>query len=133
MDICNCPSSTWCPRRSARERGCWARWCWRKKRRSRVSLLALRLDGVITLARLRLQILVGQLDIQLAIAAVLGVVEGRVADGILAAHLVLQLFKDHIQGILAIDAEHVAAGGVGHAPQVAFAAAEGAERAAEVR
>src|ERR1035438_8154798 len=51
------------------------------------TLPRIRLDGVVAFAGLGFEIFVGELDVELAIAAVLGIVEGSVADGVLAAHL----------------------------------------------
>src|SRR6202165_3201679 len=45
------------------------------------------LDRVVAFARLGLQVFVCQLDFEPTVAAVLHIVEGRVPDGILAAHL----------------------------------------------
>src|ERR1700733_1934135 len=53
------------------------------------------LDGVIALPRFNLHVLVLQLDLELPVAAVLTGIGRRVANGVLAAHLLLE-FVEHI-------------------------------------
>ena len=74
-------------------------------------------DGVVTLARLNLPVFVTGLDFDLAERAVFGGIGGRVADGVLAAHFLLQLVEGLLQGHFAIHMEHVAAGVFRHLPQ----------------
>src|SRR5271157_1106958 len=78
------------------------------------ALPGIRLDGVVAFAGLGLEILVGELDVEFAIAAVLGVVERSVANGVLAAHFLVQLSEDDLEAVLAVDPVDVAAGVVGH-------------------
>src|ERR1700722_1776967 len=66
-------SSIWCVRRCGRE----------QRNQPWATLPRFRLDRVISLACRRLQILIPQLDLQLAIAAVLVIVQRSVTDGIL--------------------------------------------------
>src|ERR1039457_4931907 len=84
-------------------------------------LPGIRFDRVVAFARLGFEILVGELDVQLAVGAVLGVVEGSVADGVLAAHFLLQLLEDDVERVLAVDSVNVAAGVVGHSVERAGA------------
>src|ERR1039458_6737873 len=89
------------------------------------TLPRIRLDGVVAFAGLRFQIFVGELDVELALAAVLGVVEGSVADGVLAAHFVLHLLEDDVQGVPAVHPVDVAAGVVGETVERAGATSTG--------
>src|SRR5271170_366300 len=68
------------------------------------------LNGVIAFAGLDLPVLVAGLDLKLAEGAVFGGIGGRVADGVLAAHLFLQFVEGVLQRQLAIHVENVAAG-----------------------
>src|SRR5581483_1814256 len=92
-------------------------------RGARRLLAAPGLDGVVALARLGFQVLVGQPDFQLPVRSILHLVAGGVADGVLAAHLVLELLKRFFQRVLPVDFKNPAAGFVRHLAQFALAAA----------
>jgi len=58
---------------------------------------------------------------------------GGVADGILAAHLVLQFLESLVEGMLSINAEDPPSRLVGHPPQFTLAATSTTERAIRAR
>src|ERR1700687_435562 len=69
----------------------------------------LRPDCVVSLTRLHLQILVGQAQVDFSERAILLVIDGRVTDGVLAAHLILQFFEDVLQRMLPVHLQHMRA------------------------
>ena len=77
---------------------------------------------VVTLAGLYFPILIRGLDLELAERTVFGRIGGSVADGVLAAHLFLQLVKRVPQRQLAIDMEHMSASVFRHLAQRGVAA-----------
>src|ERR1700677_1416659 len=71
-------------------------------------------DGVVAFAGLALPVLIAGLHFDLPERAILGRIGGRVAERVLAAHLLLQLGKGFLQWRFAIDMEHVSASILGH-------------------
>ena len=68
-------------------------------------------------------ILVRHLELEFPEGPVFFRIRGRVRDGVLGAHLVLDFLEDVIQRILAIHFEHAPAGFIRHLLQLAFPAA----------
>src|SRR5580658_8806205 len=79
------------------------------------------LDGVVALTRLHLQVLVRYANIEFSEAAVFVRIRGRVADGILAAHFILQLLEHVFERMVAVHLVDMPAGLVGHLLQCEIA------------
>src|SRR5215469_14153342 len=72
----------------------------------------------ITLARLHLERMVRCAQIDPAEAAIALLIRGVVANGVLAAHLVLQFFEDLWQRMLPVHAKYTASGFIRHPLQI---------------
>src|SRR5689334_19547504 len=120
----------------------WSAWAWSRCLRcaapwnciSKAARRSMRLglDGVVTFTRLRLVVLIRELDVDLAVRTVLGFVQRRIGDGVLAAHFVLQFFKHLLERVLPVHLVDVPPGLFGHLPEIAAAAPAAEHQAAPV-